>query len=85
MEKISRKENFPYERAGEESILSLERAQDQIRTGSFSAVELLLANSDDRFDLGSYLGVRSDFDVFALNIANVALDIPFIGLEPDLL
>jgi hypothetical protein len=85
MERVFRKENLPYERAGEDRILTLERAQDQIRTGGFCTGELILANGDDRFDLGGELGVRGDFDGFALNLANVALEFPLVGLEPDML
>lgn len=65
--------------------MTLERIQDQSRAGGFSIVELFLANGDDRSNLSSELGVRSDFDGSALNFANVALDIPLICLELDVL
>jgi len=85
MKRVSRKEKFPYERAREERISTLERVYDQTRTGGFSTVELFLANGDDRFDLGVELRVRNDSGGFAINTANVALEIPFVGLEMDVL
>lgn len=85
MERVSRKEKLPYERAREECISTLERIYDQTRTGGFSSVELFLANGDDRFDLGVELRVRNDSGGFATNTANVALVIPFVSLEMDVL
>jgi hypothetical protein len=60
--------------------LALEHIQDQIFTDDFNT-KPLLTNGDDRFDLGGEMRVRSDFD----GSANVALDIPFVGLEADVL
>ena len=85
MERISRKEDFPHERAGEERILTLEGVQDQSRAGGFRTVEFLLANGDNRFDLGGELRVRDDSGSPAVNTANVPFEIPLVGLEPDVL
>lgn len=85
IERVFRKENFPCERAGEEGIITPERVQDHNRAEGFSPVELLLANSDDRFNLRSELRVWSDFDGSALHVFHVALDLALVGLEPDVL
>ena len=84
-ERISRKEYFPDEWAGEERILTLECVQDQGRAGCFSAGEIILANGDNRFDLGSELRVWNDSGGSAANAVNAPLEISFIGLEPDVL
>lgn len=85
MEGVLWKEDFPYKRAGEEVIITLECGEDQIRTGSLSTVEFLLADGDDRFDLGGKLSVRDDFDGFASDTFHVALDLPLVSPEPDML
>ena len=85
MERIVREKDFPHEWTGEEGIQALERTEDKIRTGGFSAGELILANSDDRCNLRNDLFVWSDFDGPALNMAYVSFDIALIGLESDVL
>ena len=85
IERISRKEYFPDEWAGEERILTLECVQDQGRTGDFSTGEIILANGENRFDLCGEFRVRGDSDGSAVNLGNVSLNIPFVGLESDVL
>ena len=65
--------------------MTLEGVQDQAGTGYLGTGEIILANSENRFDLSGELRVRDDFDGSAVNIGNVSLDIPFVGLEPDVL
>jgi len=65
--------------------LTLEGVQDQSRTGGFSTGEIILANGENRFDFGGELRVRDDSDGSAVGLGNVSLNIPFVGLEPDVL
>jgi hypothetical protein len=85
MERVVREEYFPYERAGEEGIKSLELIEDKICTGGFSAGRIILANSDDRFDLRIELNAWNDFDGLAFSIAYASFDIALVRLEPDVL
>ena len=85
MKRVSRKENLPNERAGEETIGSLEGFQDQIRTISFSRSGPFLANSGDRFDLGTEFREWGDSYGSSLNHAHAALDVALVGLEADVL
>ena len=83
--RVFRKENLPNERAGEETIGTLEGFQDHVRTVSFGAVEVLFANGEDGFDPGVELGVRDDSYGSSLDRAHVALDVALVGLEADVL
>ena len=65
--------------------MTLECVQDQSRTGGFSTGEFLLANGDNRFDLGDELRVQDDSGSSAVNAVNMSFEISLVGLEPDVL